>query len=92
MQRQPARLIVLSLFVLGSLGAAWAGASASDAIQPSVVASGGIAAASANYSINSSVGQAAIGQQASASYALCSGFWCRAASLARALFLPLAQR
>ena len=92
MKRQTLLLIVLFLFALGTLGAAWAGSSANYAIQPSVVASGGTAASSANYAINSTVGQTAIGQGTSANYALCSGFWCRTVSALQELFLPLAQR
>ena len=91
--RRGALLMVLCILVISTLGAAWASSSASYVIQPSVVASGGAAASSANYSITSTAGQPATGQAASASYSLCSGFWCGVQlSVERLLFLPLVKR
>jgi hypothetical protein len=57
-----------------------------------VVAAGGQTASSANYTIASTAGQPAIGQGASASYSVCSGFWCRAEAALAQLFLPLIRR
>ncbi len=94
MRRRLLLLGMLVVFSLGSVAAAWAGASANYTIEPSVMASGGAVASSANYAVASTVGQPAIGQGASAAYALCSGFWCPAQQLLAELylFLPVIQR
>ncbi len=94
MKRRLLLLGMLVVFSLGSVAAAWAGASANYTLEPSVVASGGAAASSANYAMVSTVGQPAVGVGGSANYALCSGFWCRAQTLLAQLrlFLPLIRK
>jgi hypothetical protein len=56
-------------------------------------ASGGsLTASSASYTMQSTIGQPAAGSVGSASYDLCSGFWCGIKDWVWDIFLPLAQR
>jgi hypothetical protein len=92
MKRLSLLIIVIILLALGPALVARAGSSANYAIPSSLVASGGQTASSANYTIASTAGQPAIGRGASASYSLCSGFWCQVQAGLTQLFLPLVKR
>jgi len=52
---------------------------------------GGGAAGSANYAVNLTVGQTAIGSASSSSYRACLGYWCRVEG-PRRVYLPLVLR
>ncbi len=52
---------------------------------------GGAKATSANYAVNLTIGQSAIGNAGSTTQALCLGYWCGAAVEYR-LYLPLVLR
>jgi hypothetical protein len=67
-------LILAALLLFAS--AATASNSATYTLAPEVLASGGQAASSANYSFVSTLGQPLIGSNSSATYSTCSGFWC----------------
>jgi len=92
MKRLPLLSITLVVLALISVAVARAGSSASYTTPTNTVASGGQLSTSANYAIASTLGQPAIGQGQTLSYALCSGFWCQAWSAPARLFLPLVGR
>ncbi len=58
------------------------------AINWSVVGAGGGPVVSSNYGLESTAGQIAVGQSDSASYDLCTGYWCEAA-IEYKIYLPL---
>ncbi len=53
---------------------------------------GGGLTSSANYTINATVGQGAIGWTDSTNYGLCSGFWCGAGAAGARVYLPIILR
>jgi hypothetical protein len=53
---------------------------------------GSLTASSASYSMQSTFGQAVTGETGSASYDVCSGFWCGIKEWVWDVFLPLALR
>jgi hypothetical protein len=56
-------------------------------------ASGGsLTASSASYTMQSTIGQPATGSSQSASYEMCSGFWCRIQKVLWSIFLPVVNR
>lgn len=57
-------------------------------LTPDVIASGGQASASTNYSFVATVGQPLIGASNSASYSICVGFWCEIAAMYK-VYLPI---
>lgn len=71
------RLLSATALLCGLLvvGVAWAMSSASYAIEWDVIGGGGGPVSSGSYKMNSTVGQAAIGPSASASYGLGAGYW-----------------
>jgi hypothetical protein len=92
MQRRVFILVFMVVVTLSSVGAAAAGVSASYAVMSDPQSSHGAVVSSSNYVITSTMGQPAIGVGASASYGLCSGFWCQAWLSQLQLFLPLVRR
>lgn len=67
--------------------------SASYAIPWEVFASGGsMTASSASYAMQSTIGQPVAGLLGSASYDLCSGFWCGVEEWVWQFFLPITLR
>jgi hypothetical protein len=52
---------------------------------------GGGAASSASYAVNLTIGQTAIGAQASAGYESCLGYWC-GTEVGHTIYLPLVLR
>lgn len=56
----------------------------------SVIAGGGGTAQAASYTLNSTIGQAVVGQSSVATFNLCVGFWC--SEVIYRLFLPLILR
>lgn len=56
-----------------------------------VIGGGGGHAEAAPYALDGTIGQAMVGVVSSASYELCSGFWCGAAAQYR-VYLPLVLR
>ncbi len=79
---------VVLLFLASSVSA---GTSPSYTLAPDVLASGGQAASSVNYSFVSTLGQPLIGSNGSAAYAMCSGYWCEIATDYR-VYLPMMLR
>jgi hypothetical protein len=81
-------LLLVALLV--SLGGASAQTSASFNLEWNVIGGGGQPVSSANYMVNSTVGQGAASPptSASANYVVCAGYWC-GNFLTLDLFLPL---
>ena len=79
-------LVLVVLLILASL--AWAGAAPNYTLAPDVIASGGQASVSANYSFVVTVGQPLIDAGRSASYLTCAGFWCERVS-GYQVYLPI---
>jgi len=71
-------LVLVVLLIFAAL--AWAGAAPNYTLAPEVIASGGQASVSANYSFVATVGQPLIGAGYSASYLVCAGLWCEMVS------------
>ncbi len=82
-------LALVVLLIFASL--AWAGAAPNYTLAPDVIASGGQASASANYSFVATVGQPLIDAGHSASYLTCAGFWCEMVDEYR-VYLPIALK
>jgi hypothetical protein len=84
--------LLLTLVVLLMLASiTLANTSANYTLTPDVIASGGQAAASTNYSFVATVGQPLIGASNSASYSTCVGFWCEIVG-AYKVYLPIALK
>ena len=73
-KRQNLLLALLGLLLLGALTVAFL-PPPGYAIPWSVIAGGGEPVASANYRLNGTIGQTAIGMAASANYRIGSGYW-----------------
>ena len=87
------RVSLLTLFLVGSLlVSSGVGALAQNAIRWYVFSGGGGRIQSADYTINSTVGQAVIGSSSSASYQLGAGYWYGVAEVRRMLYLPIVLR
>jgi hypothetical protein len=84
-----ALLALLVLLMLASI--TQAGTSTNYTLTPDVIASGGQAAVSKNYSFVSTVGQPLIGLSSSAVYSTCNGFWCEIAVLYK-VYLPVTMK
>lgn len=75
MKKRRTTALAVALLCCLLAGAAWAMSSASYAIHWDVIGGGGEPVSSASYKMNSTIGQAAIGASASASYGLGAGYW-----------------
>jgi hypothetical protein len=84
-----ALLILAVLLVFASV--ALANTSINYSLAPDVIASGGQNTSSANYSMNSTLGQPMIGSSNSTDYAACNGYWCEIAVVYK-VYLPVALK
>ena len=83
-------LLVLSI-AEGLVGAVVAMESDNYAINRDVVGSGGGPGASASFALKGTIGQGVVGSPSSASYGLCSGYWCDG-EVVHSIYLPLVLR
>jgi hypothetical protein len=80
-------LVILLVLALG--GVAWAGSSASYAINWQVLSGGGAPVSGGNISLNATLGQTAIGPSSSTGYGLSSGYWYGSAGGPSTIYLPV---
>jgi hypothetical protein len=97
MQKKVLLLLMAGLLLLAGLmmvgtTAVSAGSSTHYSINPQAITSGGETVAAGPYTIQASAGQPLIGESGSASYTICSGFWCQIRAAVHHLFLPLITR
>jgi hypothetical protein len=98
MQKKHLLLVMIGLLILAAgvmmvgTTAVSAGSSTHYSINPQAITSGGETVAAGPYTIQASAGQPLIGESGSASYTICSGFWCQIRAALSKLFLPLVTR
>ncbi len=88
------KMIALTIVLLCGLllvGAVMAMESDNYAINWDVVGSGGETSTSTSFALAGTIGQGVVGSQSSASYGLCSGYWC-SGEAAYSIYLPLVLR
>lgn len=85
-------IVALLLLATVLVTAVSAGSSTHYTINPQAITSGGETAAAGPYTIRASAGQSLTGESGSASYTICSGFWCQIRAALHNLFLPLTLR
>ena len=93
-KRQIALILAIAcgVMVMGTATAVHAQTGGPYAISPVVIASGGQSSSSTGYSVQSTVGQPAVGSNASIDYSVCAGYWCSAGLPAYRAYLPLTVR
>ncbi len=84
-------VLTLGVVLLFLASSASADVSPSYTLAPDVLASGGQAASSTNYSFVSTLGQPLIGSSSSIAYSACGGYWCEIPADYR-VYLPVTLR